>query len=162
MKHTQKTVGQVSTELKSKKSENYTAMELQEGMQENYMKELWECIHTNQDLYENVFYIEVLTKHERVLNNVFRNYFFARKTCPTPFYDQTVWHYNKARDKLTYLWTVPSHQDCDYYIHHQNVVVPDERELLSFVLRYKDGTLLRLAQGLNEEKNDLPVIIQTT
>jgi len=55
-----------------------------------------------------IFYVCVITKKERLMDNVLRNYFLARSTCPTPQYDQTVYKYHRDSGAIQFLWVLPS------------------------------------------------------
>lgn len=97
------------------------------------------------------FYVVVSTKKERLLSNVIRNYFFARYTCPSPEYDQTVYHYHRNSDTVEFLWVIPSKDTVEYFASHPLEIHGDERELLDYVLSFRDGTLLKKALKLNKE-----------
>lgn len=155
-----KTVGAQASELLEKIPESQDPVELERAMQEDYMKELHACINDSYDTYDNVFYITVLTKAERLMPNVFRNYFFARKTCPTPEYDQSVFRYNKELGRIEYLWTVPGKDVCYHLEENAAQVVTAEKMLLGFVLQFLDGSLLKACKKFNEEKSDTNIIIQ--
>ena len=155
-----KTVGAHAQELLQKTPDSRDPREIQEGMQEDYMKELHACIDTNYPLYEETFYIVVLTKAEKLMPNVFRNYFCARKTCPTPEYDQSVFRYNKALGRIEYLWTIPGKDVCHHLRDNASQVVTDEKMLLEFVMKFFSGTLLKVAQKYNCEESNENIIIQ--
>jgi hypothetical protein len=92
--------------------------------------------------------------------NVFRNYFFARSTCPTPDYDQSVFKYNRADDAIEYIWTVPSKDTCFHLKENYLEVSAKERELLNFVFEFFDGTLYTKSKKLNNEEAKSPLIIK--
>jgi hypothetical protein len=153
------TVGKISSDLLAKEPESRDPIELQQSMQENYFSNLLECISNNQNNYQKHFFIVVITKNERLMPNVFRNYFYARKTCPTPDYDQTVWRYDKSSDELEYLWTIPSRDTAIHLKMHALEVAQDEKELLRFVLEFADGTLFKVAKHYNNEEADSPLLL---
>jgi hypothetical protein len=144
-----KTVGEISLELQNKAAETQDPIELQREMQSDYVDNLIEAAHNNKDNYDDVFYIVVLTKKEKLMQNVMRNYFFTRQSCPTPQYDQSVFMYNPKDEEITYLWTVPDKETCE--IFRENALQVHERELLQCVLDFYDGTLDKLAEKLNNE-----------
>ena len=127
-------------------------------MQEDYLKYLVECVETHKKIYQGDFFVEVTTKNEKLLPNVFRNYFAGRKSCPTPNYDQSVYKYNNADDRIEYIWTVPNKETCYYLINNRNNVVESERELLNFVMEFALGELFSLSKKLNGEKADSPLL----
>lgn len=153
------TVGKISSDLLQKTPESRDPIELQRSMQEEYFSNLLECIETNQNKYDNHFFVVVITKNERLMPNVFRNYFYARKTCPTPDYDQTVWRYDKLTDELEYLWTIPSRDTSIHLKMHALEVAQEEKELLRFVLEFSDGTLFKVAKYYNNEEDDSPLLV---
>lgn len=152
------TLGKVSTDLLQKTPESTDPIELQRTMQKNVLPELLSRVEQDKKRYPGSFFIVILTKNERLMPNVFRNYFFTRFSCPTPDYDQTVYFYDHTVDILRYLWTLPSRDACAYLKMHALEVSPEERHLLQFVLEDADGTLLKLAKQLNKEKYLSPVI----
>ena len=85
------TVGRVATDLMKKQPDTLSPIEQMRENLTDYEKNVYECIATHRKVFPGVFYIVVLTKRERLLNNVIRNYFLARLSCPTPDYDQTVY-----------------------------------------------------------------------
>lgn len=152
------TVGKISSELIQKEPESRDPIELERSMQQEYFSNLLECIATNQNKYQKHFFIVVITKNERLMPNVFRNYFYARKTCPTPDYDQTVWRYDKSSDELEYLWTIPGRDACIHLKLNALQVSKEERDLLKYVLEFSDGTLFKVAKYYNNEEADSPLL----
>lgn len=129
-------------------------------MQEDYIKELIECVQSARKTINFNFYVEIQTKREPLLHNVLRNYFIPRKSCPTPNYDQTVFMFEHESEDIIYLWTIPCRDACIYLMNNSSLVVDDEREILNFVLQYSDGSLFRLCKKLNGEQLDSPLLIQ--
>lgn len=152
------TVGKISSELLNKTPESQDPIELERAMQEDYMKELLDTIDKGIKEYSHDFYITVITKNEKLMPNVFRNYFFHRKSCPTPEYDQSVYRYNRPLERVEYLWTVPSKEACIHLKKNALQVVSEEKGLLNFVLQFYDGTLLRLSKKFNNEKDNSPIL----
>ena len=154
-----KTVGEVSLELSQKEPETRSPIELEREMQKDYMKNLTECIDTHFKLFEGDFFVEVTTKNEPLMPNVFRNYFAGRRSCPTPNYDQSVYRYDRNNSQIQYLWTVPSRDACHYLKDNALEVVPAEHELLNYVLKFDAGILLRLCKKFNKEEENSTKII---
>lgn len=148
-----KTVGQEALEIFQKGTYESSPIALQEEMTREYYQNLIDCALNNRKHFKGKFFIVVLTKNEKLLPNVFRNYFFARKSCPTPDYDQSVFRYNNLAEEVEYLWTIPS-QDASYHLlENQRYVHIKEQDLLGFVIQFKKGELFRLAKKLNGEKD---------
>jgi hypothetical protein len=148
-----RTVGQEALELFQKGPQEVSPVALQREMTRDYYQNLIDCTLNNRQKFKGKFFIIVITKNERLLPNVFRNYFFARRTCPTPDYDQSVFRYNNLLEEVEYLWTIPSQDACYHLLDNINEVHRDEHELLSFVIDFKKGKLFQLAKKLNGERD---------
>ncbi len=148
------TVGKISSELLQKTPESRDPIELQRAMQSEYIHELKECITSHIKLFDDDFYIVVITKNEKLMPNVFRNYFSARLSCPTPDYDQAVFKYFKQTEHAQFLWVIPSKDACCHLRDNASHIVPEEQELLKYVLQFFDGSLLKLAKKMNNEEID--------
>jgi len=159
---TRETVGKVSSDLLPQQVDNtHSADEQMREQLQDYDKNLFECaLKFKQQINEGYdhFFLVVLTKKERLMQNVIRNYFAARYSCPTPEYDQTVYIYNTKEDSIYFLWTIPAKDICQYLYENRMRVDPSERELVEFVMHFYDGTLLDLSKKLNNEKEDSPLL----
>lgn len=154
------TVGKISTDLLKKTPDTQSPIELEREMQKEYMDNLIACINDHKKIFDKDFYVVVITKRERLMQNVFRNYFMARLSCPTPDYDQSVYKYDHKNEELSYIWTIPSRDTAYYLREHAMEVAPEENQLLNFVLEFADGTLYKLAKKLNGEALDSPLILE--
>ncbi len=152
------TVGKLSSELLKQESPTNSPIELEREMHTEYDKNIDECITSGKKKYNHNFYVIVITKRERLMPNVFRNYFFARETCPTPDWDQAVYRFMRSVDAIEFLWVIPSKDTCEHLKQNALYVSSEEKELLHFVLDFSDGTLLKLAKKLNKEKEDSPLL----
>lgn len=157
-KNNKKTVGQEAYSRLIKTPEKADPIELQRAMHEDYEKNINECIDRSLKDYYGDFYVVVTTKKERIMQNVLRNYFFGRKSCPTPEYDQTVYKYTRSGGDLEFLWVVPSKDTCELLRDNALNVAPEERVLRDFVLEFYDGTLLKKSKGLNGEEILTPLL----
>lgn len=155
-----KTVGEHSVELAQKKQEKISIIEQQEAMQEDYLANLIECVQEHKKSFPGDFYVVVITKNEKLMPNVFRNYFTARQSCPTPNYDQTVFRYIRAAEEIEYIWTIPSREASHHLKNNALQVHPSEKELLNMVLAFADGSLYKLSKQLNGERDDSPLIAE--
>ncbi|HEY4831547.1 MAG TPA: hypothetical protein VIH61_03205 [Waddliaceae bacterium] len=155
-----KTLGSQVEPLLNKEPESRDPIELQREMQKEYHSNLIQCINDFKKNNHSDFFVVVITKNEKLLPNVFRNYFFARKTCPTPDYDQSVFHYKHDIECAEYVWTVPSRDACIYLRDNAALVSPEERQLLGFVLDFSDGYLYSLCKKLNRECKESNHIIK--
>ena len=162
-----KTVGQTSTELLSKTPDTLSPIDIQKAAELEIIRNLeWAVKHElksvpctdicrenclSRKASDGDFYVSILTKKERKLENVLRNYFVVTKDCPTPFFDQSVWKYNYKLGDLVYLWTVPNQETALILKKNRSIVHPEEHWSLKFVLDYYNGDLHRLAKKLNGE-----------
>lgn len=157
------TVGKISLDLTSKNEKvTHSAHDQMQEQLEDYEKNVIHCIHNFkvQAPHLKHFYIVVITKKERLMQNVIRNYFMARQTCPTPEYDQTVYEYSDLTGDLKFMWVVPSKDTCEELKENALNVAPEERQLLKFVLDFMDGTLLKIAKRLNGESVNSPLLVK--
>lgn len=175
------TVGKIAGELLQKSPESRDPIEIQREIQKDYIAHLeWsvrhmqkkvDCAHLagNNRGHETCalrpghlgdFFVVVLTKKERLMENVIRNYFLETIDCPTPTYDQTVYQYHAKDEKLTYLWTVPDKETCLIFHENADIIVPEERELLDYIEMFYDGTLMRLARKLNGENIETGIVLE--
>lgn len=148
------TVGKLSSDLLLKTPDTRDPIEIQREVHKSYIDELKTCVEDGRKKYFGDFYVVVMTKNERLLPNVLRNFFHHRKSCPTPQWDQSVFRFDAAAEAIHYLWTVPSRDACHYLRDNAALVAPEERQLLQHVLHFFDGTLLKKAKILNNEQED--------
>lgn len=158
---TKKTVGAVSLELiKGAADDTHSAHEQMSEQLQDYEKNFYQCVQDGKKTYDGTFFVVVLTKKERLMKNVLRNYFFHRSTCPTPEWDQAVYKCNKKSIEPEFLWVIPSKDTCEEMRHNPLEVAPSERQLLDFVLSLYDGSLLMKAKSLNGEVIDSPLLLK--
>jgi len=155
------TVGKLATDAMQKELVTTDAREQGKEMTKTYMDSLVEACKSGKVALDGDFYLVVLTKKEKLLQNVIRNYFLYRRTCPTPDYDQAVYKYNKADDAIDFLWVIPA-RDITIEIKANALdLAPELHELRSFVLDFADGTLDKKAKMLNgEDKLEGKVILE--
>lgn len=155
------TVGKLSLDLQKTAHEyNHSAEEQMREQLSDYENHINQCIDRCKQEYDGDFYIVVLTKKERLLKNVIRNYFMGRKSCPTPEYDQAVYRFNRLQGTVEFMWVVPAKDICQHMIENALELPKEERALLEFVIDFTDGTLLRRAKALNHEADDSNILIK--
>lgn len=157
---TRETVGSLSRSLMLKEPDTRDPIELEREMHKDYEKNILLCIEDGKKYYKNFFYIIVITKKERLMPNVLRNYFFHRSSCPTPDYDQALYRYTIHDDKIEFLWVIPSKDTCLTFTHNVTQIVPEELGLLRFILDFADGTLYKKTKQLNGEELDSPFLVK--
>lgn len=151
MEEQRKTVGHIATELMAKEPEKNDVIEMQRAMQEDWHKNIFMAVDRGKKEFDSDFYVVIETKRERLMENVIRNYFFTRSSCPSPNYDQTLFKYNKVDETIDFLWVIPSKDACLMLRENALMVDPSEHGLLSFVMDFFDGTLEAKALQLNGE-----------
>ncbi len=148
----QETVGKVAYDLLTNGDVNDHSVE--EQMREQlgeYEKNVYETALLGKAVYTQDFYIVVLTKKEKLMENVLRHYFFHRSTCPTPDYDQSVYKVHFGSSYIEFLWVIPAKDVCYHLKDNALMVDGKERELLQYVLDFFDDTLMLKAKKLNGE-----------
>lgn len=151
-------MGQLSSELLLKQPDTLSPIEHMQEQLTDYDKNLFECLEAAKKQYMHDFYVIVITKKEPLMPNVLRNYFYARQSCPTPDYDQTVYSYDCHADSINFLWVIPSRDTCQLMIANKEKIVPEEYGLLEFVLKFADGTLFKECKKLNGEQENSPLL----
>ncbi len=150
MKQKRKTTGEFYLEEYYKEvPEVFDAEELSREMQKKYIKNIHDCIDKGKKAFDGDFFIEVQTKKERLTPNVIQRIIFGRRTCPYPFYDQTVYHYHSSADDLEFLWVVPDKMSCIEYKENMLLIPADGKELLYQIIDFFDGTLIEKQAKIN-------------
>lgn len=155
----EKTVGSISLDLAKKAPDSRDPIELEREAHKDYEQNVLAKLEEGKRLYDNDFYIVVLTKKERLMSNVLRHYYLHRISCPTPDYDQTVYRYSKKDNDLVFLWTLPSKDTCQLFLANRHIIDPLEWELLKFILQFEDGSLMRTAKKLNGESVESELLL---
>lgn len=153
------TVGKASYDMQLKEQCSRDPIEIQRELNKNYLDELVKCVEDAKKEHHGDLFIVVITKKEPLMENVIRSYFSSRISCPTPQYDEAVYHYHRAEENIEFLWTVPDKGTCWHLRDHCLEVVPAEKELLNNVLSFFDGSLMRRCKKINGEAPDSPKII---
>lgn len=146
------TVGKLSSELLQQDvyGDQSAGEQMREQLRE-YESNIAECINSGKNSFPGDFFVVVITKRERLMPNVIRNYFFSRISCPSPDYDQTVYHYHRSDDHLEFIWVLPSMVAVKDLLRHRHELDTSFFGLLKFVLEFLDGTLEAKARTLNNE-----------
>jgi len=151
-------VGKLARDLQLQDDQKINPIDLQREIQkgnnsdDSYESHLIQCLERGKQSMEGPFFVVVLFKKERIMQNVVRNYFFFRHTCPTPEYDQTVYWFDPKTEELRYLWSVPDKKTA-YEIYLSRHELPAEYEELGrFCQEFIDGVLDRKCAELNGEE----------
>lgn len=106
----------------------------------DYFVEVEKCVNSHKE-WTDPFFVVIHYKKERLMNNVVRRYFFARRSLPTPQWGQDVWKYDPKTSDLTYLWTLPDEQTAMWMYSHPDQVDKEMQQLLVFVHDFLEGRL---------------------
>lgn len=148
-----KTVGAIAYDMEHKPQEEMTFFEQAKADMTGMNDIIQECYKLGKKgLPHKDFFVEILLKWEKILGErTYSIHPFVRKSCPTPNYDQTVFHYHHHDDLLEYLWTLPDKESYEWYVYNQSLVTPDRYALLKYVLDDASGKLLNKADELNKK-----------
>lgn len=162
MEEKKTTVGEESLKLLTQSigEKGPDAIELQQEVhrgsnsKKSYEEEVWDTVDRgrNDPEIEGDFYVIVLVKKERHLKNVVRQFFFYRKSCPTPEFDQTVYKYHRKADEIEFIWTIPNNATCMFLPKMGSDLPDDQQLLLEMVNAFNKGDLYRKARALNKEE----------
>jgi len=151
-----KTVGAYSYEFQQRPDEKINPIDLQRQIhkgnsnEDSFENQVRIAVERGKKYLEGNFYVVVLFKKERLLKNVVRQYFFPRKSCPTPEYDQIVYHYFPSEERLDFLWVVPDKQSTIDLPLMGKELPEDQQELVQFSKDFNSGKLDRLCEILNK------------
>ena len=134
------TVGAQALKLLEKADGKQSLMDTSLEMTKNFMPEISKCIDNHKYLTEP-YYLIAINKRERLIINSIRQFFAARRTLPTPDYDQNVFKYFPSSGGLKYLWTVPDKDSVTYILLNQTSLPDEQKELLKFCKLFIAGTL---------------------
>ncbi len=134
------TVGQKAYELLSQPAEPINIVDIQREADKEFVKEIEEIIRTHKK-FAPKYYIQVVLKKERLMENVIRRYFFKRKSEPIADFDTTLFSYDNEKEQLYFHWTVPDPTTCHYLLTHESSLPADERPLLEMVKKFSAGSL---------------------
>lgn len=151
---TKQTAGKIWTDLQSKQQDKASVFEFTNAIGNDLMPKLVALVEQDKKKADADFFVEVCIRMNALMAGVPEFYMKSRYSCPTPFPDRAVFHYDRRKEAIFFLWHVPSIQEIDYYVNNILTLRPDEREAAQDALNYRDGTLLNLAKKLNGEVND--------
>lgn len=150
--HRTKTLGQIYTENIQKEQEDHSIDELGYTMTKDFMDRIRSEIERGKKLYTGDFFIVMLTKAETIFTKTVGAYFTCSAGCPSPHYDQTVYHYSRPDDELNLVWTIPSEEWCSHLKHNALYFDREFHEIIGYVLDFYDGKLFQKCCILNEQK----------
>lgn len=135
-----KTVGQEAYDRLLAPDESQGIIDTQREVHKSYLKEINNTIDKHKD-WTTPYYVVVIAKKERLMENVIRQYFMARRTLPTPQWDQTVWRFDPKSGDLRFVWCTPDENTAKWMAGNTSEVPPDQYELLNTVIELINGRL---------------------
>lgn len=133
-------------------------IEYRRKMEPDIIKAIWNTVEKSKTvpLYAGKdFYICLTTTTDAVLRQP-KAVVWARRSCPTPLYKQSVWKYHNKDGNLEFLWAIPSSLLYFHILHNQEQYLQDKecRQLAQFVILMESGELLEWIKRENGEKID--------
>ncbi len=147
------TVGKLSADLLTKADPVNPIEQMRENLTD-YERNIFECVDTHKKYFPGDFFVVVIAKKERLMQNVLRNYFLARLSCPTPDYDQTLYRYNRNDDVIEFIWSIPARDICFLLLENKERIPIEEYAILEQVINFSDGTYFRKARLFNHELDE--------
>lgn len=172
-------MGQIAVDLQQSDCSTINPQEIQRAQEKEYLDNLIWCVkHAKKQFdcskieghdecverpsMDGDFFITVILKKEKLLENVLRNYFIPTIACPTPTYDQTLYKYDHKKDDIEFVWVIPDRETCLTLHENKDIVVPGEMHLLQFVLDFYGGKLYRKAKKFNGESKYAGNLLEET
>lgn len=115
----------------------------------------------NHNLYQDHdFYVVMMYGPDRVLRQP-KRVIFARRSCPTPVYKQSVWRYRQNTDSLEFLWSIPDMLRYYDILHNKQKYLDDVSwaDITKTVILMESGELLEWVKKENGEKIDAVIKI---
>ncbi|KKN33428.1 hypothetical protein LCGC14_0803950 [marine sediment metagenome] len=134
-------VGKASYDLLQKPPEKINVIDMQREMQKSVLKELDDIIEKHQS-YEKKYYIVYMLQRERTIPNAIRQRFIIRKTRPRPDYDCSLFSYDNQTCQLAFHWSIPDEGTCEYFLSNKEKLSADQKLLLTYVVKFSEGTLV--------------------
>lgn len=136
------TIGQICTDLEQKTPDTLNAIELTEARVPDIVKEFQSCVQQAIKDFgpDTDFYIEAKLGYTK-FRHATKHLHSARLTCPEPSLDQTVYKYDHKKQDDDLLWQIPDLVTVTFFYRNKLNIVPEQRELLQYVLDFLDGTL---------------------
>lgn len=128
-----KRVGQAVVDILSKDNHGIiTAGEITESQADKYRRSLEDAIDTGTKLYKSPFFVLVVTNKEFWAENVVRNWFVPRQTCPYastlyqfyPNHMKTLYMVDVDKGQFEIIWSLPGVQDMNSIIKTPHLYHP--------------------------------------
>lgn len=128
--------------------------------EEKYMNALYECVANHKQLWPSKnFFVHTTMRCEPFARNEFKNFWTGHIDCPSPTYDQTLYHYIANGDRIELLWSIPNEEHARAFKQYAHNIKPEFWPTLQVVLDFYDGKLSQLARKLNNEPDNMPEVV---
>ena len=157
MEEKKKSYGQISRETLENNTFDDNVIEYRRKMEPGVMKDIWGVIIQAKShlLYANRdFYIVATISPVQLADNQPLWKIWARRSCPTPVYNQNVWKYHHKSASLEYLWTIPHRGTYYFLLKNYNKLSKEEKWAADFCSAMESGALLQWVIKENGEKAD--------
>lgn len=166
------TVGSKALELASKDDGSITPMDIAESNEQEYINNIIWCVeHAQKKVSCRVngrdacnpyckdrasmdgdIFVDVEVRTDlKPIGNVIRAQFIPKLTCPSPRWDHSVFHYEKNKETISYLWSIPPKEWCEYYLKNPDLVPMGQEQMFLFIKSFYNGSLFEVAYKLNGE-----------
>jgi len=135
----------------SLKNEKCDVREASEEKLKDIRNKLDTTIEAALKKYPGNFYLVIEAKRELLIPSMVRTFIFHRLSCPTPHYDQTAFKYNRSRDEVEFLWSIPRKTTCQRIYMFPLEEMALHKELVNTVFDFYNGLFYRKALELNGE-----------
>jgi hypothetical protein len=182
-KNKRKTAGQQMAEIKDR-NQHETIEDILDSVQEyaeteEYPNALeWAALHGKKEVpcikacegicdvrekFEGDFYIINLHKAEKI--GALRCFFFPKKSCPTPTYNQIVYKYDHQSNQMPMLWCIPDKNTVkmmyEAFIHDKSSIPQEMYRLANHCIKFISGEYDSLAaRENNETKREIKIDIK--
>lgn len=86
----------------------YDGIEVAEAQMMDTPKQVFDCAHKHMKIFdEDEYFIVMVRASDPLIFGLVRQKFYAYMYLPSPRPEQAVWLYNKALDKVQFLWSLP-------------------------------------------------------
>jgi len=112
-----------------------------------------------QDYYTNIdFYLVLVPTNERTAEMEPEDFYFVRRSCPTPGYNQNVFKYHHTSGELEFLWSIPRKSRYWQLYANRNKYMTDPvlKSRTAFVVSMETGKLLEWVAKENGEDLSKP------
>lgn len=174
-KKNKKRFGVKAIESYKKSGGKISASEVHDNGHAGYIKDIEWCIEhaldnadcTGMKFHDDCkkfptgdFFVEVNITSDPLLSHVIKTTMLARQSCPTPKFDQIVYHYHSTAGDLEYLWNVPDKKLSLAMLEELKNTPEDEKHLVQNILDFFSEELLARSKRLNGEEMKPGIILK--